>query len=85
MNPPFRNHQDIKHVNYAYELLAPGGILVAIMSEGTFFRETSLAKAFRAMHFMQTISNPSTFEKLPQDTFKESGANVNTRLVVIRK
>jgi predicted RNA methylase len=41
MNPPFENGQDIAHIRKAYELLSPGGRLIAIMSEGPFFREIS--------------------------------------------
>ena len=33
------SQQDIDHVTAAYGLLAPGGILVTIMSAGVLFRE----------------------------------------------
>ena len=38
MNPPFENAQEIDHVLHAYQLLAPGGRIVSVMSEGPFFR-----------------------------------------------
>jgi hypothetical protein len=38
MNPPFEKSQDIDHVFHAFDLLKPGGRLIAIMSEGPFFR-----------------------------------------------
>lgn len=47
MNPPFENGQDIDHVSHAYKLLKPGGRVVAIMSEGVFFRQFKKDKAFR--------------------------------------
>lgn len=34
MNPPFRNGEDIKHIEHAVNLLAPGGVLVAICANG---------------------------------------------------
>lgn len=47
MNPPFENGQDIAHVQRAYELLKPGGILVAIVCANVATREDKKYKAFR--------------------------------------
>lgn len=47
MNPPFENSQDIDHVTHALKFLHPGGRLVAIVSEGPFYREFKKDKAFR--------------------------------------
>lgn len=47
MNPPFENLADIDHVQHAYSMLAPGGRIVAIMSESPFFRSDRKAVAFR--------------------------------------
>jgi type I restriction-modification system DNA methylase subunit len=81
MNPPFEDGQDISHVRHAYDLLEPEGILVAIMSEGPFFRQDDQARAFRAW-----LSNVNgTSRKLPEGSFKSSGTGVNTRLVIIHK
>jgi len=80
MNPPFSHEQDIKHVMHAYKMLALKGRIVAIMSEHTFFASTKLATEFR-----EWLSIGGWDEKLPADTFKESGTGVNTRLVVINK
>lgn len=49
MNPPFSKCQDIDHVRHAFDLLKPGGRLVAIMSEGVFFRQGAKEKAFREL------------------------------------
>lgn len=81
MNPPFEEGQDIDHVRHAYDLLAPTGILVAVMGEGTFFRGDRRATMFR--EWLEAAGGES--EKLPEGSFKSSGTNVNTRLVVIRK
>lgn len=80
MNPPFARSQDILHVEYALRCLKPGGRLVAIMSEGTFFRTTQLAKTFR-----QFIEPIFWTQKLKQGAFKSAGTRVATRLVVIDK
>ena len=81
MNPPFEEGQDILHVCHAYECLAEGGAIVAIMSEGSFFRQDDRAADFRTwLYHVNGIS-----EKLSPDAFKESGTGVHARLVVIRK
>lgn len=75
MNPPFSKAQDVAHVRHAWDLLAPGGIIVAIMSGGG-----------KTQAFIDSLEDIDiTSESLPADTFKASGANVNTRLVIIRK
>lgn len=77
MNPPFKNGTDLKHVRHAYGLLAPGGRLVAIMSEGAFCRERD--HAFR--EWLESVGG--TAERLAAGTFKEAYTNVGARLVVI--
>lgn len=75
MNPPFELQSDLAHVTAAFNLLAPNGILVAIMSAGVTFRENKKAVEFRndIMRSHQTY-----FECLPRGAFKESGTMVNT-------
>lgn len=81
MNPPFEEGQDIDHFRHAYGMLADGGEMVAVMSEGVFFRGDRKATEFREW-LMELNFNT---EKLPEGSFKESGTGVNTRLVVIKK
>lgn len=83
MNPPFEKGQDIEHVRHAYDMLAPGGRVVAIMSEGPFFRSDKKSAEFREW----LESNGGTSEKLPEGSFKDSdrSTGVNTRLVTIQK
>ncbi len=82
MNPPFENSQDIEHVQRAYNLLKPGGRLVAIMSEGPFFRQDKKATAFR--DWLDSFPD-HTAEALPRGTFMASDiqTGVSTRLVII--
>ena len=77
MNPPFSGGQDIAHVQRAFSMLRPGGRLVAIMCEGPFFRVGD--EGFRS--WLREAGGTS--EQLPRGTFKESGTNVATRLVVV--
>lgn len=78
MNPPFSNNLDIDHIRLAWDMLIPGGRLVAVCSEGPFFRSDRAAVAFR-----EWLDEIDAFtEKLPADTFRESGAGVATRLIV---
>jgi len=75
MNPPFELQSDIAHVTAAFNLLAPNGILVAIMSAGVTFRENKKAVEFRN----DIIESHQTYlEYLPRGAFKESGTMVNT-------
>jgi len=81
MNPPFTGLQDVDHVLHAYECLAPGGRIVAIMGESAFFVDYKKAVAFR--EWFEEVGGWS--EQLPQDTFKVSGAGGKSRIVVIDK
>lgn len=81
MNPPFTNGQDIKHVLHAFDLLAPGGILVAIVGASGMFRTDKRSVQFR--DFLAT--HYATSELLPAGTFKQSGTMVETYLIRIQK
>ena len=77
MNPPFADGADVVHVTRAFAMLAPGGKLVAVMSAGVEFRSDKRTKAFRAL----VATNGGTIERLPEDSFKQSGTNVRTVVV----
>ena len=85
MNPPFEKGQDTKHVRHAYRMLKTGGRLVAIMGEGSFFRNDGNARDFR--EWLDEAGGWS--EKLPEGSFKGTGevsqTGAATRLVVIHK
>ena len=78
MNPPFSGGQDTAHIRLAWDQLAEGGRLVAVCSEGPFFRQTKRDAAFRA--WLQAID--AHVEALASDSFKVSGTGVQTRLIV---
>ena len=82
MNPPFEQQSDLTHVTAAYDLLAPGGLLVTIMSAGVTFRDNR-----KTVEFRERILEPhSTYsEHLPSGAFKDSGTMVNTVLLRLVK
>lgn len=85
MNPPFSNRRDAQHVRHAYDLLKPGGRIVAIMGEGVFFGNDQKAQDFR--EWLESVGGTS--EKLPEGSFMDPSLPVNTavnaRMVVIDK
>ncbi len=68
MNPPFGNAADIQHIEHARKFLKPGGRLVAICAGGP-----------RQENRLMPLCD--TWERLPADSFKESGTGVNTVLL----
>ena len=74
MNPPFENADDIKHIRHAFNMLKPGGRLVAICANGP--RQND-----QLMPFVE--SHGGTWEVLPEKTFAASGTNVRTVLLVV--
>ena len=81
MNPPFENQQDIDHIEYAFDTcLQTGGQMTAICSESPFFRTNKKSTAF-----LKFIDSYGVSERLPIDSFKESGTQIHTRLIYFKK
>ncbi len=81
MNPPFSKQQDVDHVQHAYELLAPGGVLVAVMAAGITFRDNA-----KTMDLRNCIAAcRGEIDPLPAGSFKSSGTGVNTVIVRMRR
>lgn len=80
MNPPFSGGKDIEHVRRAFDMLKPGGRLVAIMSEGPFFRSDKKAEEFREW----LEENVGESEQLPAGSFKTSYPGLPTTGVAAR-
>jgi phospholipid N-methyltransferase len=70
MNPLFEKGADMAHVRQAFNHVKPGGRLVAIMSNGFRFRQTSRATGFRA--WPEEMDGDVT--NLPEDAFNGSNA-----------
>lgn len=84
MNPPFSRGQDMHHVLRAFEILRPGGTLVAIMSPHWAFATDGQSNAFRVA-LSRLGDDNYDWEELPPGTFKESGTSVNTGILTMVK
>jgi predicted RNA methylase len=77
MNPPFAVPGQptiwIDHVRLAFDLLADGGRLVAIVPAGLKFRVDRRHQEMRAF-----VDEHGGFEMLPEDAFKASGTGIRT-------
>jgi phospholipid N-methyltransferase len=74
MNPPFERGADIEHVLHAFELLAAGGRLVAIVADGP--RQNDRLRPW-------ILEHDGTWEQLPPDTFRDQGTNVRAVLLMV--
>ena len=79
MNPPFDRERDIDHVTHALKFLKDTGLLIAVMSAGTEFRETAKSRAFR--DHMAKLN--ARWKDLPTGSFSSVGTNVNTLLLKV--
>ena len=82
MNPPFAPRStDVAHVRHAFDFLAGGGRLVAVMSAGTVYRVDRRTADLRDLvHGLGGSITP-----LPDDSFKGSGTGVSTVVVTLTK
>ena len=86
MNPPFTQGNDVEHVRHAYDLLLPGGRLVAITSKAWQSHDDKKSRAFRDWHCGLVEDGLASFpEELPEGTFKESGTGIATLLLILLK
>lgn len=80
MNPPFARQADIDHVNHAWNMVKPGGRLVAIMAASVRFRDNTKTRLFRDL-----VANYGEIIDNPDGSFKESGTMVRTVTVVLNR
>lgn len=78
MNPPFGHNSAPSHLLKAMTFLKSGGRLVAVMPSSVTFRTDRLNKMVRA-----AVEAGGSIEPLPDNSFAESGTNVNTVIVTI--
>lgn len=85
MNPPFSDRKDALHIMRAWDMVKPGGKLVAIAGEGVFFGSDKKAVAFREW----LDEHGAEVEKLPDNTFMGASQIVqtgaNARLINLTK
>jgi hypothetical protein len=84
MNPPFALPGNptvwIDHVRMAWDLLAPGAVLVSIAPGGFAFRDDRKHREMREL-----VETHGNWTELPEETFKASGTGVSTVMLTIRK
>lgn len=80
MNPPFAVDSDrlsyIAHIEHAWSMLAPGGVLLAVAPGGFGFRNDSRITAFR-----EVMGEHGSWITVADDAFKSSGTGVRTVLI----
>ena len=81
MNPPFSGGQDADHVVHAWDLLKPGGRLVAIVSGNLAEKTDRRSQRFRDL----LDQGAAKLIPLPAGTFAASGTDVATQIVVLDK
>ena len=86
MNPPYEKKQDLRHVRHCFNMLKPGGRLVALVSAGFQFRADAETVAFR--DWLKFEANCELCEVL-EDAFKGSQSKrqtgVRVCLLVLQK
>lgn len=80
MNPPFEGRQDVRHVAHAFDLLAPGGRLVAVMAEGVTYRDDRATKGIRAL-----VDAHGSVTTHPARSFAAFGTDIATVTVLLDK
>lgn len=83
MNPPFENGLDIEHVTHSLKMLKHGGRVVAVMSEGVFFRKFKKEEAFRELLSEHNAYVSETISDAFVDAFNST--KVRVRIVVINE
>jgi len=80
-NPPFSNNQDIDHIKRMYEYCKFGGRVVSISS--THWQTSGNKKETQFRDWLSEVN--AQIHKLDAGTFKESGTNIATVIIVIDK
>jgi len=83
MTPPRRQNEDLRHVMAAWDCLAPGGTLQAVVSPG-WERPTNETELRLFQRWFATVR--ACQEELSEDTFSESAPPLRSRLIwVVRE
>lgn len=79
MNPPFS--EEIEHIKHAYDFVEEDGILITIASAMILDKSMKKNKEFKEwFNSLDSYDYP-----LPANSFKESGTNVNSKMLVFHK
>lgn len=87
MNPPFSGTHWMQHVMHAYDFLAPGGTLVAVLPVSAEIGESRAHETFRAWAAQRGRwrSDRIDFRDLPAESFAASGTRINTVLLTLHR
>ncbi|MFC1337411.1 MAG: hypothetical protein G8D89_16405 [gamma proteobacterium symbiont of Clathrolucina costata] len=80
-NPPFSSGQDVTHFWKMYAVLAPGGRIITVMSNR--WRTGRDAKSVEFQHWLGYYFH--SVVELPKGSFKQSGTNIESCLLIIDK
>lgn len=80
-NPPFSKNQDIDHIRKMYAVLMDGGVMVSVASKHWQTSLNTKEREFR--NWLVTVG--AEIIDVPAETFKESGTNIATVIIKIRK
>lgn len=80
-NPPFNKNQDIEHIKLMFKHLKTGGRIVTIASNS--WRTGSQKKQVDFRNWLDEIG--AVIEDIESGTFKESGTNIATCMIIIDK
>lgn len=85
MNPPFERGQDREHIRGMFDVLKPGGRLVAVCSTGPFFRTHSADVGFRQWleNVGAEVEDVEAGAFSGSDAFRKTGVSV--KIVTINK
>lgn len=81
MNPPFCRSQDVRHIRHAWGFLREGGVMVSVASAGVKYRGDRMTVEFRK--WLESVGGEII--DLPEQSFADSGTDVNTVLIVAYK
>ena len=79
MNPPFSNGQEVQHVLKARECLKDDGVCIAVVSAAFGVNERGLYKEVFGKTWWRELA------MLSRETFKESGVNVATKIILVKR
>lgn len=85
MNPPFYGTHWMEHVTRAYDWLAPGGTLKAVLPISADLGTTAKHTAFRKWAEQRTSYYGRLFEDLPAESFAHAGTRINTVILTLGK
>lgn len=85
MNPPFYGTHWMGHVLHAFDFLAPGGVLRAVLPVTAEVGQSKKHAKFRAWAKKNSRYGRLHFRELPPESFASSGTRINTVILELHK